>query len=26
VESNFPLMFYWAKRNAIKQLMRWKSH
>jgi phytanoyl-CoA hydroxylase len=25
-ESTFPLMFYWAKRVAIKQLMKLKSH
>jgi phytanoyl-CoA hydroxylase len=26
IESNFPKLFYWAKRNAIKQLMRRKAH
>jgi phytanoyl-CoA hydroxylase len=26
VESRFPGLFYWAKRTALKQLMRWKAN
>ncbi|HEV8060000.1 MAG TPA: phytanoyl-CoA dioxygenase family protein [Gemmataceae bacterium] len=26
VEANFPTLFYWAKKKATKQIMRWKSH
>ena len=26
VEANFPSLFYWAKRVAIKQIMKLKSH
>jgi phytanoyl-CoA hydroxylase len=26
VETAFPSLFYWAKRTAIKQIMRLKSH
>lgn len=25
VESRFPTLFYWAKRNAVKQVFKWKS-
>jgi phytanoyl-CoA hydroxylase len=25
VEANFPTLFYWAKKKATKQIMRWKA-
>ncbi|MGO9988395.1 MAG: phytanoyl-CoA dioxygenase family protein [Steroidobacteraceae bacterium] len=26
VETRFPSLFYWAKKHAVKQIMKWKAH